>query len=763
MNSIPATSAVLADSTLVGAALSRAYTAEVDAWLKSVVDGVGDKKGVALAAVGGYGRGDLSLGSDLDLLLLHDGSGAVAEVAEAIWYPIWDSGMKLGHAVRTPEEALDLAADDLDTATSLLDIRLIGGSAALVEELARRSLEQWRESADRMLSRIAENSRERHATSGEVAFLLEPDLKLSQGGLRDRHILHWVDLADSSLLRDSERTGVAGPHETLMSVRMELHRSTGRASNKLLLQDQDEVASVLHYSDADDLMADVAAAGRTISWVHDAVMHRIHVRSSQRRWRRTTRSLGHGVQLVDETLRLAPEADVHHDAVLPLRVGLAAARHEAFIERDVLDRLAASTARLTDPWPDEAREIFVDLLLEGSSAIQVMEALDQVDLVTRILPEWAPNRSRPQRNAYHRFTVDRHLFEAAAEAARLADRVERPDLLVLGALFHDIGKGYPGDHSVVGVELVHRIAVRMGYEPADIETLEAMVRHHLLLPDVASRRDLEDEGTVRFVAEEVGSVGTVELLAALTEADSIATSPAAWGPWKAELVRELAERTTRYLTGGSPMEVAPAFPQPEHLALLETGEEVVRLVDHRLLVVTPDRPGTFSRVAGALALHGVEILGANLHTEGGWAVEEIRVGGGIGLEERPDRVTDDVRLALRRRLAITARLLRRARTYRYQRITTAQPATPQVVVDNETSSTATVLEVTGPDSIGFLFRVTRAFVELDLDIVRAKVQTLGDDVIDSFYVRGPDGEKVVDAEYLAEIEMAVLSAIRSDA
>ena len=139
-----ATSAVLSDSSLIGAALSRAYTAEIDAWLQSVVGGVGEMRGVALAAVGGYGRGDLSMGSDLDLLLVHNGSGAVAEVAEKIWYPIWDSGMKLGHAVRTIDEALDLAAGDLDTATSLLDIRLIGGEAKLVTELASRSRAQWR-------------------------------------------------------------------------------------------------------------------------------------------------------------------------------------------------------------------------------------------------------------------------------------------------------------------------------------------------------------------------------------------------------------------------------------------------------------------------------------------------------------------------------------------------------------------------------------------------------------------------------------------
>ncbi len=762
MNSIPATSAVIADSSLVGTALSRAYTEEVDAWLRSVVDGVGEVRGVALAAVGGYGRGDLSLGSDLDLLLIHDDSGAVAEVAERIWYPIWDTGMKLGHAVRTIEEAIDLAADDLDTATSLLDIRLIGGSRGLVEELSDKSAVQWRDNVEKMLPRLVASIEDRHESAGEIAFLLEPDLKLSRGGLRDVHTLGWIDCADLGLLEKTERTGLIGPHDTLLAARIELHRATSRASNLLLLQEQDEVAAVLGYSDADELMAAVAAAGRSVGWIEDAVLHRIHLRGNRRR-RSKNREFGNGIQIVDETLRLEEEAPVAGDPIMPLRVALIAARNEAFVERDVLDRLADESPHLPDPWPDEAREVFVDLLLEGEAAIRVLEALDQVDLITRILPEWAPNRSRPQRNAYHRFTVDRHLFEAAAEAARLVDRVERPDLLVVGALLHDIGKGYPGDHSVVGVELVRRIAVRMGYPPADVETLAALVRHHLLLPDVASRRDLDDEGTIRFVAEEIESVVTLELLAALTEADSIATGPSAWGSWKAGLVRELTRRASHYLQGGGADALSSSFPSAEQSELLAAGKAAVRIDGHHITVVTPDRLGTFSRVAGALALHGVEILEANLWVDGKMALQEVRIGGGIGLEERPEKVTEDIYRAIERRLAITARLLKRARTYRYQRVTTARPAAPQVLVDNDTSATSTVLEVRGPDSIGFLFRVTRAMVELDLDIVSAKVQTLGDDVIDAFYVRDRDGSKVLDAGYLAEIELAVLSAIGSDA
>jgi len=756
------TASVLTDTAVVGARLARAYTAEIDAWLRSVVDDVADQRNMALVAVGGYGRGDLSPGSDLDLLLLHNRKDA-AELAQAIWYPIWDRGMKLGHAVRTIDEALDLAKGDLDTATGLLTARLIGGSAELMNQLIEKSRTQWTANADRMLLQISENARERHESAGELAFLLEPDLKLARGGLRDLHTMHWVELADPSLVEETERASLHGPHETLLSIRVELHRATNRVANQLLLEVQDDVAEVLSYSDADALMADVATAGRTVSWVHDAVMHRIDLRSSRKRWRRHSRDVGHGIEIVDDTLVLSEAADVDNDPLLPLRVALAAARDDAFIERVVLDRLEASPARLPEPWPDEAREIFVDLLLEGHDAIAPLEALDQVDLITRLLPEWAPNRCRPQRNVYHRFTVDRHLLEAAAEAAKLADRVARPDLLVLGGLFHDIGKGYPGDHSVVGVDLVRAIAERMGYPPADVDTLGALVLHHLLLPDVASRRDLHDEATIAFVAEKVGSVGIVELLAALTEADSIATGPSAWSPWKAGLVAELADRTMRYLTGADPGEVMASFPRSEHLELLKAGEEVVKLDSHRLLVVTADRRGHFSRIAGALALHGVEILGANLLARDNMALGEVRIGGGPGLEDRPERVVEDVKRALRRRLAITPRLVKRAQTYRYQKNTTARPWTPELIVDNSASSTHTVLEVRGPDSIGFLFRVTRVLADLDLDINQGMVQTQGDDVIDTFYVRDASGEKVIDPEFLAEIEMAVLWAVGSDA
>ncbi len=764
MTAGPATAALLADPSLVGTALSAAWTAAVDDWLSAIVAGVDEVRGVTLAAVGGYGRGELSPCSDLDLLLVHDGSGAVAEVAERVWYPVWDSGMKLGHAVRTVDEALELASSDLNTATSLLDMRWLGGDRRILAELAERAERQWVDRADRMLPMIAESARERHVRFGEVAFLLEPDLKVSRGGLRDVHSLRWMHRADPSLLAASESAGLTGPHDTLLAARVELHRRVGRANDVLLLQEQDEVARALDYRDADELMADIAAAGRSVAWIEDAVLHRVHVRGSRsRRFRSKAVRYGHGIEVLDDTLNLTDDAEIANDPVLPLRVALVAARQDAFVRRDVLDRLAEQSPTFPDPWPDEAREVFVDLLLTGSDAIRVLEALDQVDLIARIFPEWTPNRSRPQRNAYHRFTVDRHLFETAAEAAAIADRVERPDLLVLGALFHDIGKGYAGDHSVVGVELVRGIGRRMGYPPSDIEVLTSLVRHHLLLPDVASRRDLHDPGTIRFVVEQAGSITAIELLAALTEADSIATGPAAWGLWKSGLVQELAHRSCQFLREGDPGEPAEIFPTRRHLELLAAGKVVVAVEGHELTTVTFDRPGMFARVTGALALNGVEILGGNVHTADGMAIQVMRLGGGVGLEERPERMISDVEAALAGRIALRARLLQRARTYRFQRITTARPAAPLVVFDNDTSTVATVVEVRAPDSIGLLYRITRALADLDLDIRRAKVQTLGDDVVDTFYVSPPEGGKVLDHDYLAEIELAVMTAIVADA
>ena len=767
-----------ADDGLVGRALCRAWTGDVDAWLAELVDAAlargtldaragsraGSRPGgrVALVAVGGYGRQELSLQSDLDLMLVHtlgrDRSG-LSDMADAVWYPIWDAGLKLGHAVRTVDEALALAAGDLDTATSLLDSRFLAGDAELAAELAEKAQRLWQKRARRFLGVMADRVRERHSRAGETAFLLEPDLKEGRGGLRDVHALHWAQAAHSILWEgDPDRLDAA--YDVLLAARVELHRRTGRPGDKLLLQEQDSVAAALGYASADELMRALAAAARTIAWTSDDSWARIESSLSGPFGRlRRERAIGGGLVLRDGEVHVTAEADVAGNPALPLQAAAAAAARETRINRASLVHLAEATPELPEPWPPAVREALVELLLTGAPAVGLLEALDQTGLWERYVPEWPLVRAKPQRNAYHRFTVDRHLWEATVEAAGVAGRVARPDLLVLAALFHDIGKGLPGDHTANGIDLLGRIGPRMGLPPGDTDVLVTLCRHHLLLADVATRRDLGDPATLEMVAAAVGTSEVLELLGVLTEADSQATGPAAWSAWKADLVRQLVERTDHVLGGGVAHEVTEPFPTAAQRALLAEGRQVITHQGPVLTVVCADRHGVFNRVAGVLALHGLDVLEAAATTEGRMALEVFRVESSLGPVFSWPSVIEDLERALDGQLALRARLAERARRYGRSRALTAERIDVEVRVDQDASNDATVIEVHATDAVGALYRITRAFADLDLDIVSAKAQTLGPLVVDSFYLRDPAGRKITDPLVLAEIERAVLHAL----
>jgi [protein-PII] uridylyltransferase len=392
----------------------------------------------------------------------------------------------------------------------------------------------------------------------------------------------------------------------------------------------------------------------------------------------------------------------------------------------------------------------------------VIEALDQKGIWEYLVPEWPAVRCKPQRNAYHTFTVDRHVCECAVNAGELIDRVDRPDLLVVGALFHDIGKGWPGDHTVVGIDLVRDIGARMGYAADDTAVLMDMVRYHLLLPEVATRRDLSDDGTIGMVAEAVGNERTLRLLAALSEADSKATGPAFWNNWRAELLAQLVAKTTHVLGGGELTEVTvDSFPTKGQRERMAERHQVIDCAGNRLVVITRDRPGLFSRVAGVLSLHGLQVLDAAAHTDEGMALD-LFVVAPRGEGEGPipwDRVVRDLELALTGRLALTARLEERARRYDRPKVIPDNPIRPAVRIDTGLSHTAVVVEVHAPDRVGVLYRVTRAISEFELDIRSAKVQTMGYEAIDSFYVCLPDGAKPTDAHLLSEVERAILGAL----
>jgi [protein-PII] uridylyltransferase len=380
----------------------------------------------------------------------------------------------------------------------------------------------------------------------------------------------------------------------------------------------------------------------------------------------------------------------------------------------------------------------------------------------RLIPEWAAVRNKPQRNAYHTYTVDRHLLEAAALAADLADSVERPDLLLVGTLLHDIGKGFPGDHTTVGIEVVDRITTRMGFAPADVAVLVDLVRQHLLLPDTATRRDLDDPTTIARVARAVGNRLTLHLLAALTEADSRATGPSAWGAWKAGLVADLVERTDRVLQG----ETEPALPDrivtsnKDLIAEVRTtGLPSVSLQPPNVIVAARDRPGLFSSVAGALALNGMDVRAANVAGEDGVAVEVFTVEVARGTWPDTAKLREDLAAVLSDRLAIAERLSERERIYPLRRRSAAHLPGSDVAIDNEASETATVIEVRALDEIGMLHRITRTLFDAGLDVVSARVSTLGEMVVDAFYVRESGGSKVTDDSRLSEITQRIATEL----
>jgi len=743
------------DSGLRGVRLAERLSHVTDEWLVEIWNEIGvpaDRR-VALVAVGGYGRGELAPFSDLDLLLLHDGWKGIDEVASRLWYPIWDSGLKLGHSVQTVRQAIELARSEFDSATALLSARHLVGDADLTTELAGAARKLWSSGSSERLQSLVERVRSRQAEHGEVAFLLEPNLKEGRGGLRDIHALLWAESAGVSITR-SDRDALEAGRDVLMSVRVALHRHVGRASEVLHLEDQDSVASLCGYPSADALAAAVSNAGRSVAWVGDEVWARVEAARGRVR---PDQDLAPGVVLRRGEVHLDDSIDPATDPSLLLRVAASAARQRARIDRPTLDRLAQSSPPMPSPWPVGAIDDLVGLLLTGHDAIPVLEALDQRGLWVRVLPEWAPNRSKPQRNAYHRFTVDRHLWEATANAAEISGRVARPDLLVLGALFHDIGKGYPGDHAEVGVELVGRIGPRLGLDAEDTEVVQHLVRHHLLLPDAATRRDLADPDTITVVADAVGASLVLDLLHALTEADSLATGTSAWGSWKAELVDELVRRVHQVL-GGSDVDVEQwrLFPDARVLEMMAGREVAIDVRSDSVTVVSPDRPGTFSRVAGVMALHGLDVLGAQAHSdEQGMAASRFRV-------QVPDHgpidwkpVVSNLERALAGQLAIEARLAERARTYRRKRRSAGVLAPARVTFHDEASSNATVIEVRSPDELGVLHRITKALAETGLDIRHATVQTIGDEVVDAFYVRTSSGGKLTDDFHRAEVKRAI--------
>jgi [protein-PII] uridylyltransferase len=699
--------------------------------------------GVALAAVGGYGRGELSPGSDLDILFIHSGRVNETELGglvNRVLYPLWDKSFKVDHSVRTRAQTRESASADLKVALGLLDIRLICGDADLVAAVQHDALDDWRSNSRQRLPQLRLSLGERHSRAGDLAYLLEPDLKEARGGLRDINALRAISISGAVTVSLEH---ISAAESVLMSAREVLHTVTGRDKDRLLFQEQDKVAEVLKYADADALMSDIAQAARSVDYLLESTWHRLDHRGKDGLGRflkkpRTTQ-VAQGISIAHQEVLIDEGFDLAKDPVIGLRAAAVAAQAGLPVSPITLQKLAQSysdgAGKLPNPWPRTARENLIALIGAGNPLVRIWESLDQEEILFHWLPEWRAVRSLPQRNALHRHTVDRHMVETAVYAAALTRSVHRPDLLLFAALFHDIGKGTQDDHSDRGEILIEPLARRVGFDESDIKTLKLLVKHHLLLSATATRRDLDDPATISSVTAVIPDLQTLELLHALSIADGQATGRAAWSDWKESLLGDLVRRVTSALTDNT-IASQPEFTD-EQLVLADSGELLVTIEprdpDFAIEIIAPDQTGLLSIVAGVLNLARFDVRSARTQTIGASAIMKWIVSPSqFATVADAETIKEAISQALIDASDLKERITRRIADY--ANIPSIPVPSPIVETFMDAATDATIVEVRSHDRPALLFGIGDVITKSQVDIRSAIVTTLGAEAIDTLYV-----------------------------
>lgn len=725
-------------------------TAEADALCRAAYDAAGlPGTGVALVAVGGFGRAELAPYSDLDVVLVHDPATGLGEAADRLWYPLWDSTWRLDHSVRSLPEMVDAAERDVRVASGLLHVRHLAGDAAVSLQLRTTMLAEWRRLARTRLPELRDLMVRRHQLMGELAHAAVPDLKEAEGGLRDATILRsltatWlVDVPP-----DLERSRSA-----LLDVRDALQMVADRASDRIHPEHWRPLAEGLGLPDALAAQTHVREIGRRLTHLSRLTWRRVGdalVRPRPGPRRPRLLPIARGVALASGEVVLDGTARPADDPVLLLRAAVAAAEHDVVLAPPTAARLARECAPLPEPWPAEARRLLVRLLASGPGLLGVWETLDETGALRSFLPEWEQIRLLPQASGIHRFTVDRHCVETCVEAAALMRSVARPDVLVLAALLHDIGKSSLVEHSVAGAPMAREFLLRTGFDAEVVDLVGLLVRWHLLLARTATTRDPDDPATIELVTAAVGTVEALDLLAALTEADARATSPQAWSAWRARLVLDLARRARTALgTSPAPVPQPPPVVVPEEVAeggiaiTLEPIEDGARVT-----VLAPDRVGLLADLAAMFALRRVRVRSARIWAQGHvgvsvWEVEDGHLDAAV-LRHQYAAVRDG-RVDPARRLGGGDR---------------PGPG-PSVAVRPEASAQATVLEVRTADRLGVVHLVCAALARLDIAVRSAHVDTLGPQAVDVFYLQeGSAG--VLSDQRAADAARAVRAALSEE-
>ncbi|MBI4715640.1 MAG: [protein-PII] uridylyltransferase [Nitrospirae bacterium] len=802
-------------------------------------------EGCAVVAVGGYGRGELNPYSDIDIMFLYR-NGMQDETERAameVLYLLWDLQFTIGHSTRTIAECVRIARSDITAKTALMEARLLTGSETLFEEFQKAF-------RSRVLPRrpeeyIEEKRREmraRHLQYGSSICLVEPNVKESPGGLRDVHFLQWVAMARYGVASPSDlhRQGYLTPREYrdlvraqefLWRVRNEMHFHTGRASDVLTFEEQKRLADVFHYADEPHRLGVERFMRRyyiAAARIHD-VSSRFIERATPVPWRQKIRDLLLSRRvgpftLSPRTLRVSERRkfEVLEDGGELLRLFYLAQIHGLRIDsrsRDLLHRHRDRIPRDLRLSP-AANRVLLEILSWPRDAANTLRLLHRARLLQKLIPEFARVDRMVQYDHYHKYTVDEHTFLAVEKAQNLLDgsetlakvyrEIRRKDILLLGILLHDIGKGGKESHSVIGAKIAERLARQLGFSDEETGLLVFLVHYHLIMSHIAFRRDLADDKVIVLFARQVAKPEVLKKLFILTCADIQAVGPDTWTEWKKNLLTELFHRTMEELTGArvtlSETErierigkeigerLCLLIPQEwldEALADMETRYLLVtstnRILGHlymirRLLLeeepvlvdvsadpllteftlYTYDVPGLFSKVAGVLAAVGYNILGAQVYTSRkGIVVDTFQVQDPYPGEEsargRREAVRGHLREVLTGRESVENLFARRPAGKGAPRIAPTEPTI--VEVDNESSDAFSIIDVFAADKQGLLYVITRTLHDLGLSICSSKIATKVDQIVDVFYVRDLSGEKVTEPERVQKVKTRLREAI----
>jgi len=830
----------------------REYSLLVDRFLVDCFHAIlpkADGGSFALVAIGGYGRQELYPGSDIDLMILYRaGSEDIGRVVDGILYPLWDAGLEVGHGVRSVAESIDHAAEDYYFRVALLDARLICGSGDLFEKLNRvyggAFVDGHREE---FVIEMKEHRLARRARFGTHSYLLEPNIKEGRGGMRDIQAMLWTAkvvfgldgleaMCDAGLLLDEEQRNFNIALEMLVRLRISLHSLSKRKNDQLYFEQQEEVATAFGYRASDgvlaveDFMRDVYSCLQTVSVITDLFFDHVD---------EVLGILGGGTTVPDKTVEkgieirkgkvhlIARSAQLEEKPHILIRLFLVMARTGLPLHHGTRKKIPRYLHLINDKVRSSSRlaKTFFSILSEGGNILPVLEMMLETGLLPACIPEFARIITLAQYDVYHIYTVDRHSLQAVAELKvqmgemeRVLPDVKSPQVLYLGALLHDIGKGSGRDHSVEGAGLAAGAGKRLGLGTADCDSLEFLVRYHLFIPENALRRDLNDTLFIKRCGELIGTPDRLAMLYLLSVADSRATGPSAWSDWKAALMEEFYYKVYAHLDLGYNEEATGVVSDEEHVDQgvewlrdqadeLLAGEQDIRMdtadlsIDyllsfspeivarhvliHRdnyqllrqkslirveedgdcwsLLVMTVDKPGLLAKICGVMALNNLAVIRAQIFTwADGTAVDvlDVKPLDELGFAEKDwQTLNDDLDKAICHRLGLGHRLHRKlASAYTRRRELAGEVAT-RVLIDNKSSDVYSIIEVYSVDLPGQLYRIAQMLADFGMDIHRAYIATEVGQLIDVFYVLDDRGGKVVDAEFQQEITRGLLHSI----